>query len=580
MTQTACPLDCYDACAITCDASFPTKLIATPTHPTSNGSLCAILNKYMHEAPRIETPRINNQEVSMREALDAVASALKSKEKLLWKGSGNLGVMQDVTSLLMNKLSGHTTKGSLCDGAGAAGILEGRGCHYQLSPEQISKSDVVVVWGRNLTVTNKHIIPYIEGKKLIVIDPVATPIAKRADLHLQIEPRSDFLLAIMLARFLFMECSEDSTSCDKNDLEEFYEFTQDFRINHSLKRIGVDMHQIGHFLSETIGKKVVFLLGAGIQKYNHSHYIFWAIDSLVASMGLFGKEGCGVSYLGNSKQGFDEVFQVNTKQVSVVNTPFDKFDTVLVQGGNPVESMPDTNRVIESISQVEHLIYYGLYENETSRLADIVIPAKTFLEKDDIRLCYGHQYITKMNKALISDIGISEYEFTKEICTALSLDSIEPEEVYLRGYTKQFRYSGSHPILPDHQETPYANGFGENGSDDFAFIDDFSDDYDEEGHEGYWLLSPKSSSSLGTQFVRSHIIRVPVGSGFENNETVLVKSPHGECRFEVLIDENLLPSSVVISAGTYGLNYLTPSAITQEGESPCYQDVKVTLCKV
>jgi len=99
MIQTACPLDCYDACGITCDPSFPTKLVATPSHPTSNGALCSLLNKYMHEETRIEKPTINGTEVTMDEALEATAKALRAEKKLLWRGSGNLGVMQRVSNL-------------------------------------------------------------------------------------------------------------------------------------------------------------------------------------------------------------------------------------------------------------------------------------------------------------------------------------------------------------------------------------------------------------------------------------------------------------------------------------------------
>jgi len=85
--------------------------------------------------------------------------------------------MQEVTSLFMEKTGGSLTHGSLCDAAGEAGILLGRGVHRNLPVEQIAKADTVVVWGRNVTVTNAHLMPFLEGKKLVVIDPVKTPIA-------------------------------------------------------------------------------------------------------------------------------------------------------------------------------------------------------------------------------------------------------------------------------------------------------------------------------------------------------------------------------------------------------------------
>jgi len=581
--HTACPLDCYDACAITCDPSYPTRLVATPTHPTSNGALCALLSKYMHETPRIEKPMVGGVEVSMDEALDAAAAALSQSPLLQWRGSGNLGVMQSVTNLLIEKLGGMRTYGSLCDGAGDAGILAGRGYNRQLPPEQIAKADVVVVWGRNLTVTNSHIMPFIEGKKLIVIDPVATPIAKRADMHLQIQPRSDFLLAIMLSRFITMECAEDTEWLDRyaEDFEEFYEFTQEFRIVSALEQIGIDLGTVGEMLTYLIGHRVVFLVGAGVQKYSNGHSVFHAIDSLAATLGLFGREGCGVSYLGSSTQGFENPFKIEVDEVSIVTTPFEKFHTVLVRGGNPAGSMPDSNRVVSSLKQVKNLIYFGLYENETSQLADIIIPAKTFLEKDDIRLCYGHHYIEDMNKVVEGEIGISEYDFVAAMFERLGLDGLKSEQSYLNIWREQYATANNYAVLPDYEEIPYRDGFGEGSDEKFIFIDDYDDDFDPVECDGsYWLLSPKSSKSLNTQFVRSQLVLLPLSSGFSNGERVRVVSPHGEQQFDVKLSPNLRDDSVMIYSGSIGLNKLTPPVASGEGEGACYQEVKVSVERV
>ena len=201
--HTACGLDCYDACSIVVDEET-LKIKGDASHPVGNGALCALLHKHMTDTPRIEQPRVDGVGVSMDKALQAVVEAFQVDNPLLWRGSGNFGVMQEVTNLLFDKIEGTTTKGSLCDGSGDAGIIEGRGVNRILPPEQIAKAEVIVVWGKNLTVTASHLMPYIEGKKLVVIDPVETSIAKKADLFLQIAPRSDFYLASMLARLAIM----------------------------------------------------------------------------------------------------------------------------------------------------------------------------------------------------------------------------------------------------------------------------------------------------------------------------------------------------------------------------------------
>ena len=593
--NTACGLDCYDACSIIVeDNDF--KIKGDASHPVGNGALCALLNKYMFETPRIEKPRINGLEVSMAEALEAVAEAFKADRSLLWRGSGNFGVMQEVSNLFMEQIEGSLTKGSLCDGSGDAGIVEGRGVNRTLPLEQIDKAEVVVVWGRNITVTNSHIMPYLEGKKIVVIDPVRTAIAKKADFFLQIVPRTDYYVAIMLARFIFMEDSDATEWMDEfaPEHEDFYDFTREHRIKSILEYIGTDLGDMGRMLNYLRDRKVVFLVGTGVQKYSTGSYVLHAIDSLAATLGLFGKEGCGVSYLGNSKLGFNNPFSVECQRVPKATTKFSDFDTVLVQGGNPASSMPDTNRVKKELEGVENLIYFGLHENETSRLAKIVIPAKNFFEKEDVRLSYGHQYVEKMNKVIASDIGISEYDFTKYLFDAFGFSGLQEESYYIDAWMSQCEEEGEHHVSPAYETLPYHEGFAEEGDDEFEFIEDYDDDFinikrfrkfrktskNKKENETFWLLSSKSSKSLNTQFVRDDKVQLHPELGYSEGEKVMISSEHGEHQFTVKLNEDLRLDCVLITNNTVGVNYLTPSILSEEGENACYQEVKVGLEKI
>ncbi|NPA28537.1 MAG: molybdopterin-dependent oxidoreductase, partial [Epsilonproteobacteria bacterium] len=267
MIHTACPLDCFDACSVVVDKNNPTKLIGSNLNPYTNNTLCPHLYKHYFEAKRITKPMVNGVEVSLEEALDEVANAIKDKPWLLWRGSGNFGLIQQVTNLLVKEANGATTKGSLCDGAGEAGIIDGRGVNKLLPISQIKKSEVVVVWGRNIPVTNPHLMEYIKDKELIVIDPRETKLAKMAKLHLQVKPRSDFYLATILARFIIMEDGEDKEWLEEfgSEYEDYYDFTRGFRIKAILEHIGLSLDDIGDFLLMLQNKKVVFLVGAGVQ---------------------------------------------------------------------------------------------------------------------------------------------------------------------------------------------------------------------------------------------------------------------------------------------------------------------------
>lgn len=596
MIKTTCGLDCPDACGIvTTPEHFP-KITADPAHPTSTGALCALLNKYMLEELRITTAKVDGEEVTLEEAMNATAEALKHKSKLLWRGSGNFGVMQEITNLLFEKIEGTTTKGTLCDGSGDTGIVKGRGVNRILPPEQIAKAEVVVVWGKNITITASHLMPHLKGKKIIVIDPIKTAIAKQADLYLQITPRSDFFVAIMLARFALMGDHEDHDFLEKfaTEHEDFYDFTREFRIRPILDYIGTDLNEMGEVLELISGKKTVFLIGNGVQKYSIGHHTLQAIDSLAAILGLFGKEGCGVGFLGNSKLGFKNPFSIKGKTVQKVATDFGNFNTVLIQGGNPVASMPNSTGVIEELKQTKTIIYFGLYENETSAMADIVIPAKNFFEKKDIRLSYAHHTVSPMRTVKECDYGISEYDFTSTLLQKLGFDELESESYYLDFWLNQCKKEGDYYKHPAYQAIPYEDGFGEDGDEEFVFAEEFDDDFIKTKHftrarkkskkeiviGDYWLITPKANKALNTQFQRDNKVIIHPSLGFENNETVKVFSTWGEHKFEVKCSKDMRVDSILIYANAIGVNFLTPNILSDEGDSACYQEVKVKLEKI
>jgi len=595
MIKTACPLDCFDACSIVADSNFPKKLVAGNEVPYTNGALCAHLYKHMHEAKRVTKPMVNGKEVSLNEALDAVADTLRDKPWLLWRGSGNLGVMQKITNLLAKMAGGAITHGTLCDGAGEAGIIESRGVNRLLPIEQIEKSELVIVWGRNVTVTNSHLMPYLEGKKIVVVDPVKTKIAKMADIHIQIKPRSDFYFAILLCRFLMMEEAEDKEWLNEfaSEYEEFYEFTRTFRIKAILEHIGINLNDIGDLLLMLENKRSVILVGAGVQRYEIGDVTLRAIDAFAALLGLFGKEGCGVSYLASSQLGFDNPFNIKCKSEPIATTPFSKYNSVIIQGGNPAESMPCSNRVENELKEVENLIYFGLYENKSSKLANIIIPAKNFMEKDDVRLSYGHQYIQRMNKVYDSDIGISEYDFTQEILKRLNKEPIESEEYYIDYWLKQCIKSEDKLISPAFEELPYSGGFGKDGGKEFEFVDDFYDGFEDikalrrfrkkvkTDKVQLYLLTPKTHKTLNTQFgYRESVVNINPDLGYIDGSKVLVKSLWGELELTVKNSNDLRDDIAVIYCGVDGINKLTPPISSTEGDMACYGDVKVTIEKV
>ncbi len=576
-TITACPLDCYDTCSII----YADGKLKALTEGFTHGFLCPHLNHY-ETFSRIEQPRFKGKIITMDEALTHLCDIMKQNQKILhYRGTGNFALMQEVTDHFFSSIGATLTNGSLCDGAGEAGIIAGRGHNDIMTPQQIVKSEVVVFWGRNPHTTSSHFLPLLKDKKIIVIDPIKTKIAQAADLYVQIKPHGDAEFAMLLSRFLFIEGAVDEEFVleHASEYEEFYELTQTIRIKAVLDNIGATLGDIGKFLELVKGKKVAILCGVGIQKYLDGADVMRAIDAFGVLFGLFGKEGCGVSYLGSSKRGIDSPFALTckTKKVSKVDTRFGDFDTVFIQGSNPANQMPNTSRVVEELQKVENIIYFGLYENQTSQMADLIIPAKTFLEKNDIRTSYSTHYMYEMPRQKVSEIGISEYELTKFLCDAFDI-SLKNEEDYIAHF-RSFAAKNEEGILEvkGREQIAYENGFTTD-DDEFLFLEELDSDRNES--DDLYLLTCKSATSLNSQFKVNDKVYLHPSLGYEENQLVEVSSLSGTVRLHVALDERLRADCVLIYSGTSGINHLTTSKKSYEGNSAVYEQNRVKLTTI
>ncbi len=576
MKKSTCPLDCYDACSVIYEDG---KLKGDKEHPITQGYLCPNLNAYL-ATNRIQKPRYKGKEIEMQEALEILKSELTSyhdKPSLYFKGQGNFAQMQNITGLFFDQYGATFTRGSLCDGAGEAGVIEGRGANLSMPLSEIAKAEVVVVWGRNIETTSSHLMPIIKKKIIIVIDPVKTEIAKKADLHLQIKPRSDLFVAVLMARFAYIDMMEDEKFIEERgeEWDYFVDFIRSYPMKKLMRRCGIPTVDIITALLLIEGRKTAFLVGVGVQKYSHGHSVLRMIDSFAAMMGKFGKEGCGVSYLGSSSFGFDLPFAKGKKSVPIPTVDFGAYDSVFIQGANPANQMPRTAKVLEGLEKAKFVTYFGLYENETSALADLVIPAKNFLEKPDVRFSYGHHYVGEMPQLCESEIGISEYALTAYLMEGFGYEGLQEEQTYIEDIiASNAREEGEYKVSKSYDTIPYHDKFY---TDDEKFI--FVDEIEDDGLKGLGLhlITSKHKHSLNSQFKRASYVHLPPALGFVDGQRVTVSSVYGKCEFEVKVDERLRDDSVLIYSGTAGVNFLTPDKLSEEGESAIYQDVKVDV---
>ena len=587
---TACPLDCFDACSV----EYNNGKLKGVNIGYTQGFLCPHLNHY-EENSRIEIPRYKGKTISMQEALEKLKEILDKNlksETLYYRGSGNFALMQEVSEHFFASVGATLCDGTLCDGAGEAGIIEGRGSNKNMPLSEIAKSEVVIFWGRNPHTTSSHLLPLLKGKTIIVIDPVKTKIAKTADLYLQIKPHTDIYLAMMLSRFLHINGSCDEEYIEKfaSEFEEYYELTQTIRIKSMLENMDISLGEIGEVIELVKGKRVAIICGVGIQKYRDGADILRAIDAFGVALGLFGKEGSGVAYLGNSKENIESPFMTKAKRVSKVNTPFDAFKTLFIQGANPLSQMPDSHRVRSAMERCENIVYFGLYENETSRASDLVIPAKSFLEKDDIRTSYSHHTMLMMPKQKESNFGISEYDLTAYLCKEFGIE-LKLEEEYLahfKSFAKEVE-DGSF-VVKGRENIPYQNGF-DTDDGEFLFLEEIEVDKsankiqmrkrkkEKKVSNELFLITPKSAKSLNSQFKRDNLVYLHPSLGYEDRERVTISSEIGSVSLLVENSDALRKDCVLIYSGTEGVNNLTTALHSYEGKSAIFQELKVQVLK-
>ncbi|MDQ1267903.1 MAG: hypothetical protein QG560_546 [Campylobacterota bacterium] len=573
---TACPLDCYDACEIV----YEDGRLKGLKNGHTQGFLCPHMNHYeKHET--IQKPRYKGKEITLDEALLKLKEMIGSCERsevLHYRGSGNFALMQEVTDHFFASYGATLTEGTLCDGAGEEGILEGRGSNKNMPLHEVAKSEVVIFWGRNPHTTSSHLLPLIKDKTIIVIDPIKTKMAKAADLHIQLKPHTDLFLAMLLSRFLHIENGFDEEFLEEfaSEYEDYYELTQNIRIKAVLDSMDVSLGQLGDLLGAVKDKKVAIVCGVGIQKYSDGVDVMRAIDAFAAMLGLFGKEGCGVSYLGSSRDGIVSPFNKKSKKVSKVNTEFSDFKTVFIQGANPLSQMPNSSRVRESIGKAENVIYFGLYENETSEIADLIIPAKSFLYKDDVRTSYSHNVMSFMPKVAHSEVGISEYDLCAYLCKEYGIE-LESEEFYIK-YFKNFavqKIDGSW-YVESREEVPYKDGF-DTKNKEFAFLDELDSKVDES--DGFYLITCKSPTSLNSQFNRQENVFLHSSLGFEEGEVVSISSVDGSVELKVKHNDDLRRDCVLIYSGTKGVNNLTTHKHALSTKSAIFQENKVEISR-
>ena len=191
--------------------------------------------------------------------------------------------------------------------------------------DKIKNSEVVILWGVDSSV--EYISDELKSKQIILIDPVKTSFAKEAALHVEIKEEGDIFLAVMLSRFLFISDMIDVEFLEKyaDDYQDYEDFTQEFRIVLTLKKIGLDTGIIRNILDIIENKKVMIICGNGLAKYEELDDMKDVLISFGMLLGLFDKDGSGILHV--DANGYNECFNLQNDEFEFI----DEIDTDILK---------------------------------------------------------------------------------------------------------------------------------------------------------------------------------------------------------------------------------------------------------
>ncbi|MGM0520167.1 MAG: molybdopterin-dependent oxidoreductase [Campylobacterota bacterium] len=560
--KVACPLDCYDTCqAYEVDDNIKGSI----ENLVTNKKLCVNFANLLKQE-KLEKSYYQEEVVSLDKSLEILEQKLNdipNDKTLFYKGSGNLGVMQSAVKNFFAKHGSVLTKGSLCDGAGALGIEQGRGSVQNPPIEDLIDSDVIVVWGRNFTVTSKHMYELVKDKTFITIDPIKTTIAKKSKLHMQLNPKSDYELALYLTRLAFMNRLDDEQYLEDNTQghDWFFDVAKNRPLVSYEETTGVSLDEAYEFFDIIENKKVSFVLGVGVQKYFEGAQIMRCIDSFATFLGVHKQNQGGVWYSSDSNYGYEKQFEhkAKNKKVSVASVDFSKYDLVFIQGANPVVSAPNTEFVKDGLEN-SFVVYFGTTYNETCKYANLIIPSSDFLSKKDVRLSYGHEYIA-VSQAVRkpNENTISEYKLASFLIDKFDYEKLKDENEVIDYYINN--------------RVEFEN------FEEFEFIEDVEIEplHKKKTKDNYYLITAKNEKSINSQFFADDFVYLNSQTKFNQDDEVVISSKYGSANFKVKISDDIKSNCAFFYAGNRFVNYLTPNIDDEESYSAMYQEVLISI---
>lgn len=292
------------------------------------------------------------------------------------------------------------------------------------SIEEILDTDAMFVIGSNTTenhpiigATMKQAIK--RGSKLIVADPRRIELADYADVFLQLKPGTNIALLNGMMNVILEKGLHDKEYIEERceNFEGLVDIVKDYNPERVAEICGLNAEDI--IKAATIyaqADKAGIYYTMGITQHTTGTAAVMSVSNLAMLCGNVGKESAGVNPLRGQNNvqgacdmgglpadlpGYQKVFKPeviekfekawDTKLSSKVGLTIPEIFSgahdgsikfLYIMGENPMVSDPDINHVRETLTNVDFLVVQDIFMTETSELADVILPAASFAEKD------------------------------------------------------------------------------------------------------------------------------------------------------------------------------------------------------
>ena len=664
--RTNCPRDCYDACGILIDqrAGAQPRVLGDPDHPVSRGRLCskcaiAYNGVWQDAEARLRYPlrRVGPkgagafERVSWADALAEIAERLRgvidSQGPQAIIHTHYSGTLSLIAYLFPNRFFNHlgaaeVDPDTICNAAGhvAWHLLYGISV-MGFDPRTAKDAACVVVWGANPSHSaphaHEHWLPETPGK-VIVVDPVKTETAAAADLHVQLRPGSDAALAFGLLHVLREMHAFDEPYIDAHTqgAEEIMGTIEACTPQWTEAHTGVTQDVLAKAAELYAAGPSLLWCGQGLQRQPTGGNVMRAVGLLPALTGNVGKPGAGFCYM-NFTPAFagidlDELegaglMKAEPKKVSHMDlaprlADPDEFKALVSWNTNPLASAPRQDELRAAFAREDlFTVVVDCFATDTTAYADVVLPAASFLEFDDITFGYFHLVMgaqAKVNEPVGE--SLPNQEIFRRLAAAMELDEpalFEDDATLLERMMAQmdpgFDFEGlkarGHFYLGDDPMPMFADGRFDTPSGKIEIASAAAElmglprtpepSVDPDPAPGYWrLLTPASKWRLNDSYANDpHLIEQsgPASVWLNNldaaqidvseGDRVRLRNTTGAIELVARIDNSVLRGTVVAHKGRWpslegdkkNVNFLHTPRKADMGESSSVHATEVVV---